>query len=143
MTQRDLPPPLHTENDAVEHLEAVLALEDIVEGCLVLILCDPIDDHLQPIATAILGELPPDLPPQSVCAEWVGALAGHGGVPPSVVFGRARAGRSYLLDEDRAWRDAVDAACREHGLTLEAAFVVTQHATIAFPGPLAEERLGA
>ena len=139
MDDHELPPPLRSENDAADHLDAVLALEDIVDGCLALILCDLRDDHLQPLATVLLGEPPGDVSPETVCDRWLSALASHGAIPPVAVFGRARPGRSYVLDEDRAWHEAMVAACREHGLTLEAAFVVTQHAVIPFPGALTEQ----
>lgn len=139
MDDHDLPPPLRSECDAADHLDAVLALEDIVEGCLVLILCDVRDDELQPLVTVVLRELPDDVSPWSLCDRWVSALTAHGGIPPVAVFGRARAGRSYVLDEDRVWHDAMIAASREYGITLEAAFVVTQHAVIPFPGALTEQ----
>ena len=139
MTTRELPPPLRTENDAAAHLDDVLCLEDIVEGCLVLTFCEAHDDHLQPLATALLGELPHGLTPRDVCDRWVAALTCHGGVPPAVVFARAREGRSYVLDDDRAWHEAMLGSCREHDLVLEAAFVVTQHAVIPFPAPLSPD----
>lgn len=133
MDDNQLPAPFADENDVIAHLDQALSLDDILDGCLVVILCD---DELRPFGMLMLGEVPPEVPPHVVAQRWVGQLADHLEDPPGVIFARARAGRSFVVDEDRAWHEAMLTVCRERGMPLHAAFVVTQYAVVPFPAPL-------
>lgn len=128
--------PIQREADAAEVTRALLTLDDIAAGSVLFLMCDSGGDPITPV---VVGALPADGPTTGAIERLFGEICAH--VPredrPGVIFARARLGQSFVLDSDREWHDAVAQACRQHGMRLHWAFVVSQHAVIPFPAPLA------
>ena len=127
-------PALETEEDAAELVHDCLTLDDIVARAVLLVFCDR---DRRPIAPLLI-ETPQDADPAVLSDTLLPQIRAHGfDEVSSLVFARARAGRSYVLDEDRAWHDAVLRGCADAGMELLSSFVATQHAVIPFPQPIA------
>ena len=126
--------PVAGEEDAADLVRSVLDLDDILSGSLLLFLCD---EERRPTVPVLITDVPVTAEAGAVLDRWfahLGEVLGPDG--PCLVFARARPGRSFVVDHDRAWHDAVVRGCRRSGFPLLAAFVVTQHAVIPFPPPL-------
>ena len=131
-----VPDPIDSEDDAAGVVRAVLSLDDIAGGSVLFLLCD---GDRRPVLPIVVSEVPPTAPPVETLEHWLVHL-GHqerDGVTPSLVFARARPGQSFVLDHDREWHDAIVRGAATAGMPLIAAFVVTPHAVIPFPAPLA------
>lgn len=131
-----VPDPIDSEESAADIVRAMLSLDDITRGCVLFLLCDP---DRRPVLPIIVSDVPLTAPPTDTLSHWIGHLGQHfeGDVTPSLVFARARPGQSFVLDHDREWHAAIVRACEEARLPLVAAFVVTPHAAVPFPEPLA------
>ena len=131
-------PPMHdpvtTEREAAELVRLVLGMDDIVGGSLLLFLCDP---DARPTVPVLITDVPVTAPAGPVLDHWFEHLQAVMPDPaPSLVFARARPGKSYIVDHDRGWHDAVVRGCTRSGILLLGAFVVTQHAVVPFPPPV-------
>lgn len=126
--------PVTTEDAAAELVRSLLGLDDIVSGSLLLLLCD---HERRPTVPVLITDVPVTAPAGLVLDHWFEhvreVLAEDG---QSLVFARARPGRSFVVDHDRTWHDAVVRGCSRSGIPLLRAFVVTQHAVIPFPPPI-------
>lgn len=127
--------PVESEDAAAELVRMTVGMDDIVAGSLLFFLCDA---QRRPSVPVLITDVPVTAPVGAVLDRWFdhleGMLEGEGA---SLVFARARRGRSFVLDHDRPWHDAVVRGCRRTGIELVAAFVVTQHAVVPYPPPLA------
>lgn len=131
-------PPLHdpieTESDAADLVRLVVGIDDVVSGSLLLFLCDA---DRRPTVPVVITDVPVTAPAGLALDHWFEHLGGMlDGVGPSLVFARARPGKSFIVDHDRSWHDAVVRGCARTGIPLLGAFVVTQHAVIPFPPPV-------
>jgi hypothetical protein len=128
------------EEDAAELVRLFLDLDDIAAGALLLVMCDA--DH-RPTVPVLITDLPATSSAAQVVGRWLHGVAGHLDTESlGVVMARARQGQSFVLDHDRAWHEAVLAACDESSMTLLHAFVVTPHAVIPFPPPVVGRLVG-
>ena len=127
-------PPLDSEREAAELVRLLLDLDDIASGALLLVVCD---DERRPVVPLVVTDLPPTAAAPEVVGRWLAGMAEQldldGG---GIVMARARAGHGFVLDHDRAWHEAILAACAQAPLSLLHAFVVTPHAVVPFPEPL-------
>ena len=131
-----VPDPIDSEDDAAGVVRAVLSLDDIAGGSVLCLLCD---GDRRPVLPIVVSEVPPTAPPVETLEHWLVHL-GHqerDGVTPSLVFARARPGQSFVLDHDREWHAAIVRGAAAAGMPLIAAFVVTPHAVIPVPAPMA------
>lgn len=127
--------PLESEDDAAELVRLLLDLDDIASGALLLLLCDA---DRRPTVPVLVTDLPATSSAQEVVGRWLHGVAEQLGKQSSgIVLARARPGRSFVIDHDRAWHEAVLTACAQASMTLLHAFVVTPHAVIPFPRPMA------
>lgn len=131
-------PPLHdpieTESDAADLVRLVIGLDDVVCGSLLLFLCDA---DRRPTVPVLITDVPVTAPAGLVLDHWFQHLQGVlDEAGPSLVFARARPGKSFIVDHDRSWHDAVVRGCARSGMPLLAAFLVTQHAVTPFPPPV-------
>lgn len=125
---------IETEDDAADLVRSVLAIDDIVSGSLLLVLCDP---ERRPTVPVLITDVPVTASAGVVLDHWFEHLAEVAGeTGPTLVFARARPGQSFVVDHDRGWHDAVVRGCARSGIPLLAAFVATQHAVIPFPPPV-------
>lgn len=125
--------PIDTEDQAADLVRLMLSLDDIVEGAVVLLLCDP---QRRPVVPVLI-EVPPGTDPEQVLENLLADLGQMSSDDtPSLVFARARPGQSFILDDDRRWHDSVLAGCARSGISLLSAFVITQHAAVPFPPPV-------
>lgn len=131
-------PPMHdpitAEHEAADLVRLVLGMDDIVSGSLLLFLCDP---DGRPTVPVVITDVPVTAPAGPVLDHWFEHV--HRMVldaSPSLVFARARPGKSFIVDHDRGWHDAVVQGCARTGIRLLGAFVVTQHAVVPFPPPV-------
>ena len=128
-------PPVAGEEDAAELVRLLLDLVDVASGALLLELCDA---DRRPVVPVLVTDLPATSSAHEVVGRWLHGVADQlGGEAISIVMARARPGQSFVVDHDRAWHDAVLAACGQASMTLLHAFVVTPHAVIPFPRPMA------
>lgn len=129
-----LHPPLRSEDDAAELVRAVIGLDDIASGSLLLFVCDI---ERRPAVPVLITDVPVTAPPGPALDHWFEHLEGVlGSSASSLVFARARSGRSYVVDHDRGWHEAVVRGCARTGVPLLAAFLVTAHAVVPFPSPV-------
>lgn len=131
-----IPDPIDSQDCAADVVRAMLSLDDISAGSVLFLLCD---EDRRPALPIIVADVPLTAPPADTLTHWMVHLGQHveGEPAPSLVFARARPGQSFVVDHDREWHDAILRACQAAELPLLAAFVVTPHAVIPFPGPLA------
>lgn len=135
-----LPDPITSESAAADTLELLLDLDDIVDGSVLLLLCDR---DLRPVTPVLISDVPSGGPETGTLEGWFERLGSHfGDDPPGVIFARARPGQSFVLDEDRQWHDAISRACAVQRMPLHWSFVVTQHAVVPFPAPPAHRATG-
>lgn len=128
------PDPVESEDAAADLVRLAVGLDDVVAGSLLFFLCD---SQRRPSVPVLITDVPVTAPVGAVLDRWFDHLEGMlEGEDTSLVFARARPGRSFVLDHDRPWHDAVVRGCRRTGITLLSAFVVTQHAVVPYPPPL-------
>lgn len=127
--------PIESEEDAAEVVRLLLDLDDIASGALLLLLCD---SDRRPIMPVLVTDLPATSSAHEVVGRWLHGVADQLDAESlGIILARARPGQSFVVDHDRAWHEAVLAACEQSSMTLLHAFVVTPHAVIPFPRPLA------
>ena len=126
--------PLHSEDDAAELVRLLLDLDDIAAGSLLVVLCDA---ERRPTVPVLVTDLPATSSAHEVVGRWLHGVAEELDAESiSIVLARARPGQSFVVDHDRAWHEAVLAACEQSSMSLLHAFVVTPHAVIPFPRPM-------
>ena len=126
--------PITTEQQAADLVRLVLDMDDIMSGSLLLFVCDA---DARPTVPVLITDVPVAAPAGLALDHWFEHLQGM--VPdalPSLVFARARPGRSFIVDHDRGWHDAVVHGCARTGIRLLGAFVVSQHAVVPSPPPV-------
>lgn len=127
--------PVENEEDAAELVRLLLDLDDIASGALLFVLCDA---DRRPTVPVLVTDLPATSSAHEVVGRWLHGVAEQLDVESlGIVLARARPGQSFVVDHDRAWHEAVLAACEQSSMTLLHAFVVTPHAVIPFPRPMA------
>ncbi|KAB7746227.1 hypothetical protein GA707_01505 [Nostocoides sp. F2B08] len=127
--------PVDGEEDAAELVRLLLDLDDIASGALLLVLCDA---ERRPTVPVLVTDLPATSSAHEVVGRWLHGVAEQLGEQSiGIVLARARPGQSFVVDHDRAWHEAVLEACEQVSMTLLHAFVVTPHAVIPFPRPMA------
>ncbi|MGA8045757.1 MAG: hypothetical protein WCA30_05765 [Dermatophilaceae bacterium] len=127
--------PVEDEEDAAELVRLLLDLDDIASGALLLVMCDA---DRRPTVPVLVTDLPATSSAHEVVGRWLHGVAEQLDVESlGIVLARARPGQSFVVDHDRAWHEAVLAACEQSSMTLLHAFVVTPHAVIPFPRPMA------
>lgn len=131
-----MPDPIDSQDSAAEVVRAMLSLDDISSGSVLFLLCDR---DRRPALPIVVSDVPLTAPPADTLAHWMVHLGQQveGEPAPALVFARARPGQSFVLDHDREWHASIVRACLKAQMPLVAAFVVTAHAAIPFPAPVA------
>ena len=126
--------PLDTPGVGVDVADLVVGVADRESGCLGFLLTD---DRCRLVQPLVVCDVPDDADPTVVAGPLDAALAmvrEHGG---SLGFVRGRDGSMLVTDGDRAWHEAVLAACRRAEVPVIGAWLATPAVVRPYPAALA------
>ena len=119
----DIAPVLTDPGVVREHLQLVIGPDERARHGIWFVLCD---DEARPVVHVAVDDVPPD-PPVAQCEAIVATMAstlveaGEG----SLLVALTRPGSGTISADERRWFHAVHDACRPHGVTVLAVYLVT------------------